>query len=35
MKAPSETSHLKTLHAKIGQLLLENDCLEGGLSEPR
>jgi transposase len=22
----------KVLHAKIGQLLLENDCLEGALS---
>jgi hypothetical protein len=28
-------SDLKTLHAKIGQLVLENDCLEGGLPKPR
>jgi hypothetical protein len=34
-KAPSEMSDLKTLHAKIGQLVLENDCLEGGLPKPR
>jgi len=31
MKAPSETPDLKTLHAKIGQLALENDFLEGAL----
>ena len=30
-KAPSETPDLKTLHAKIGQLALENDFLEGAL----
>jgi transposase len=30
-KTPSETPDLKTLHAKIGQLALENDCLEGAL----
>jgi transposase-like protein len=30
-KAPSETPALKTLHAKIGQLTLENDFLEGAL----
>ena len=29
--APSETPDLKTLHAKIGQLALENDFLEGAL----
>ena len=28
-KAPSEKPDLKTLHAKIGQLALENDFLEG------
>ncbi len=28
---PSETPDLKTLHAKIGQLALENDFLEGAL----
>ena len=28
---PSEAPDLKTLHAKIGQLALENDCLEGAL----
>ena len=27
-KAPSKTPDLKTLHAKIGQLALENDFLE-------
>ena len=32
-KAPSETPDLKTLHAKIGQLALENDCLEGALTK--
>lgn len=30
-KAPSEAPDLKTLHAKIGQLTLENDFLEGAL----
>ena len=30
-KAPSETSDLKTLHAKIGRLALENDFSEGAL----
>ena len=30
-KPPSETPDLKTLHAKIGQLALENDFLEGAL----
>jgi transposase-like protein len=30
-KPPSEASDLKTLHAKIGQLTLENDFLEGAL----
>jgi transposase-like protein len=30
-KTPSETPDLKTLHAKIGQLALENDFLEGAL----
>ena len=29
--APSETPDLKPLHAKIGQLALENDFLEGAL----
>ena len=28
---PSDTPELKTLHAKIGQLALENDFLEGAL----
>jgi len=28
-KAPSEAPDLKTLHAKIGQLALENDFLDG------
>lgn len=32
-KVPSETPDLKTLHAKIGQLALENDFLEGALSK--
>lgn len=32
-KAPSEVPDLKTLHAKIGQLALENDLLEGALSK--
>ena len=30
-KPPSDTPDLKTLHAKIGQLALENDFLEGAL----
>lgn len=30
-KPTSDTPALKTLHAKIGQLALENDCLEGAL----
>ena len=30
-KVPSATPDLKTLHAKIGQLALENDFLEGAL----
>jgi len=29
--APSETPDLKPLHAKIGQLALENEFLEGAL----
>ena len=32
-KSPSEAPDLKTLHAKIGQLTLENDCLEGALTK--
>ncbi len=32
-KAPSETPALKTPHAKIGQLALANDFLEGALSK--
>jgi len=32
-KAPSETPDLKTLHAKIGQLALENDFLAGALTK--
>ena len=30
-KSPSDAPDLKVLHAKIGQLALENDCLEGAL----
>jgi len=30
---PSEAPDLKTLHAKIGQLTLEHDCLEGALTK--
>ena len=30
-KPPADTPDLKTLHAKIGQLALENDFLEGAL----
>ena len=33
-KPPPETPDLKTLHAKIGQLALENAFLEGALSKP-
>ena len=32
-KRTSDTLDLKTLHAKIGQLALENDFLEGALSK--
>ena len=32
-KPPSEAPDLKTLHAKIGQLTLENDFLEGPLTK--
>ena len=32
-KAAAETPDLKTLHAKIGQLALENDFLEGALTK--
>jgi len=32
-RPPSEATDLKTLHAKIGQLALENDCLEGALTK--
>jgi transposase len=32
-KTSSETPDLKTLHAKIGQLTLENDFLEGALTK--
>ena len=31
----AETPGLKTLHAKIGQLALEHDCLEGALTNTR
>ena len=30
-KSPSDVPDLKVLHAKIGQLALENDFLEGAL----
>ena len=30
-KPTADTPDLKTLHAKIGQLALENDCLAGAL----
>lgn len=33
-KAPSETPDLKTLHAKIGKLALENDFFKWGLRRP-
>ena len=32
-KPPAEAPDLKTLHAKIGQLTLENDFLEGALTK--
>jgi len=32
-KPTSDTPDLKTLHAKIGQLALENDYLEGALTK--
>jgi transposase len=32
-KPLSEAPDLKTLHAKIGQLTLEHDCLEGALTK--
>lgn len=32
-KPPSDMPDLKTLHAKIGQLALENDFLEGALTK--
>lgn len=32
-KPPSDTPDLKTLHAKIGQVSLENDFLEGALTK--
>ena len=32
-KPPADTPDLKTLHAKIGQLALENDCLAGALTK--
>jgi transposase-like protein len=32
-KPPSETPDFKTLHAKIGQLALENDFLAGALTK--
>ena len=32
-KPTADTPDLKTLHAKIGQLALEHDCLEGALSK--
>jgi transposase len=32
-KPTADTPDLKTLHAKIGQLALENDFLEGALSK--
>jgi hypothetical protein len=32
-KPTADTPDLKTLHAKIGQLVLENDYLEGALSK--
>jgi transposase len=32
-KPPTEAPDLKPLHAKIGQLILEHDCLEGALTK--
>lgn len=32
-QSPTDTPDLKTLHAKIGQLTLENDFLEGALTK--
>jgi len=32
-KPPADSPDLKTLHAKIGQLTLENDFLEGALTK--
>jgi transposase len=32
-EVPAQTVDVKTLHAKIGQLTLENDFLEGALSK--
>ena len=32
-KPTADTPDLKTLHAKIGQLALENDCLAGALTK--
>ena len=32
-KPRADTPDLKTLHAKIGQLALENDCLAGALTK--
>ena len=32
-KSPSDAPDLKALHAKIGQLALENDFLEGALTK--
>ena len=32
-KPPADTPDLKTLHAKIGQLALEHDCLAGALTK--
>jgi hypothetical protein len=32
-RSPSEAPDLTTLHAKIGQLTLENDFLEGALTK--
>ena len=33
LRRPADTPDLKTLHAKIGQLALENDFLEGALTK--
>lgn len=32
-KPSTEAPDLKTLHAKVGQLTLKNDCLEGALAK--